>query len=239
MLRIDHIMGLHRLYWIPDGFTATEGVYVHYSAEEFYAILSLESHRHQALIIGENLGTVPPYVNTAMAKHGIHGMSVGQFGIVPDPANALPEVAGDQIASLNTHDTPTFYGFWTERDIQDRLDLGLLSDAESVGHRHQRAQLRAALIAYLKSEGWLKDETPDAAAVLRAWLCELANGKADLVLVSLEDLWLELLPQNVPGTWQERPNWQRKTTYSLEQIHQMLSVTETLKTIDGIRKKGR
>jgi 4-alpha-glucanotransferase len=239
MLRIDHIMGLHRLYWIPRGFAATEGVYVHYSAEEFYAILSLESRRYQAPIVGENLGTVPPYVNTAMATHGIHGMHVSQFCVTPDSQNALPEVGGGEIASLNTHDTPTFYGFWTERDIEDRVDLGLISEAEAAGHRYQRARMREALIAYLKSQGWLKEETPDPGTLLRAWLRQLANSKADLVLVTLEDLWLEPTPQNVPGTWEERPNWRRKARYSLEQICQMPSVTDTLKTIDAIRKQGR
>jgi 4-alpha-glucanotransferase len=234
MLRIDHVMGLHRLYWIPDGFGPAEGVYVHYPAEEFYAILSLESHRHQARIVGENLGTVPPYVNSALVQHGIHGMHVSQFYIA-DPERAR-EDDRDTVASLNTHDTPTFAGFWREDDIQDRIALGLLSPADAQMQRQERAAGRAALISYLKARGWLREEEPELLAILRAWLSRLASGDAYLVLVNFEDLWLEPLPQNVPGTWEERPNWKRKARFSLEQIREMDSVTEILKTIDQIRR---
>ena len=239
MLRIDHIMGLHRLYWVPRGFAATDGLYVRYRAEEFYAVLSLESHRHHAQIVGENLGTVPPYVNSAMAKHKVHGMDVSQFRTVADFGNPQGEIARDRVASLNTHDTPTFAGFWNGEDIQDRLDLGLLSEADLSSHRHERAERREALIAYLKSRGWLNEDNPSAEAVLRAWLFHLAGSDASLVLVNLEDLWLEPLPQNVPGTWLERSNWQRKARFSLEQIERMDSVTDTLKKIDEIRSQRR
>jgi 4-alpha-glucanotransferase len=237
MLRIDHVMGLHRLYWIPHGFAPAEGVYVHYPAEEFYAILNLESHRHQARIVGENLGTVPPYVNAALAKHRIHGMHVSQFCIAADAQRALPEVAHDTVASLNTHDTPTFAGFWSAGDIQDRIALGILSESDAEILRQQRACGREALLAFLKSEGWLKEQEQEPLAVLRAWLSRLASGNAYLVLVNLEDLWLEPLPQNVPGTWEERPNWKRKARFSLEQIRKLDSVIEILKTVDEIRRR--
>ena len=234
MLRIDHVMGLHRLYWIPHGFGPAEGVYVHYPAEEFYAILSLESHRHQARIVGENLGTVPPYVNSALMQHGIHGMHVSQFCIA-DPERAMEDARGT-VASLNTHDTPTFAGFWQECDIEDRIALSLLSPADAQMQRQERAAGRAALVAYLKARGWLQEEAPVPLDILRAWLSQLASGDAYLVLVNLEDLWLEPLPQNVPGTWEERPNWKRRARYTLEQIRKMDSVIEILKTIDQIRK---
>ena len=236
MLRIDHVMGFHRLYWVPHGFAATDGVYVRYPADEFYAILSLESHRHQVEIVGENLGTVPPYVNTALAKHRIHGMYVSQFCVTADPLRALQEAARDAVASLNTHDTPTFAGFWQEGDIQDRLALGLLFPPEAQMHREQRASARRALIEYLKCRGWLEGESPGPLAILRAWLSELASGNAYLVLVNLEDLWLEPLPQNVPGTWEERPNWKRKTQFSLDEIRKMDSVTKILTAINEIRR---
>ena len=239
MLRIDHVMGLHRFYWIPHGFAATQGVYVRYRAEEFYAILTLESHRHEAQIVGENLGTVPPYVNASLAKHRIHGMHVSQFTITANPANALSEAPDGTVASLDTHDTPTFAAFWNGDDIQDRLALGLLSTPESDRQRRERAASREAVTAYLTARGWLEGDAPEPLAVLRAWLCDLANGNADSVLINLEDLWLEPLPQNVPGTWEERPNWKRKAQFSLEHIHQMHTVADILKTIDQIRKARR
>lgn len=239
MLRIDHVMGLHRLFWIPHGFEPTQGVYVRYPFEEFYAVLNLESHRHRARIVGENLGTVPAQVNTALEKHRIYGMYVGQFGIRPDAQSVLEEIAPRTVASLNTHDTPTFAAFWSGADIDDRHELGLLADDECAQERHSRALQREALVGYLKSRQQGSGEPLDAAAALKAWLSHLCHGDADLLLVSLEDLWLELHPQNVPGTWEERPNWRRKARYPLEAIVQMPSVVETLRTLSAIRKPRR
>ena len=236
VLRIDHVMGLHRLYWIPRGFAATDGVYVRYPAEKFYAVLGLESHRHQAEIVGENLGTVPAYVNTGLAQRKIHGMYVGQFNVVPGSTGALENIGARDVTSLNTHDTPTFAGFWSGADIRDKLDLGLIPESQVDEAQHHRALQRETLIAYLKSREWLGEATPEA--VLNGWLSHIAHSDAWLLLVNLEDLWLEPLPQNVPGTWEERPNWRRKARFSLPDICQLASVTETLKTISRIRKNS-
>ncbi len=238
MLRIDHVMGLHRFYWVPQGFTPKDGVYVRYPAEEFYGILSLESHRHQAQIVGENLGTVSPRVNTAMSTHNVRGMYVGQFAVSPEPGKAPDEIPQGVVASLNTHDTPTFAGFWNGDDIQDRLELGLLTDSEIGLENRSRALQRKSLIAFLSSLGWLSDSASDPAGLLKSWLCQIACSDAYLLLVNLEDLWLEPLPQNVPGTWEERPNWKRKTPFALEAIQRMSSVVNTLKSIDEIRRGG-
>jgi 4-alpha-glucanotransferase len=239
MLRIDHVMGLHRCYWVPAGFAPDEGVYVRYPAEEFYAVLNLESHRHKAEIIGENLGTVPPYVNEAMARHGLRGMHVGQFGVRPDPHDPLDRPGRRTVASLNTHDTPTFEGFWSGADIDDRVDLGLLSESDGISeHDYRRAQ-REALVNYLMASNRLDGADVTAESVLRGWLSALADGEADFILVNLEDLWLERQPQNVPGTWNERPNWRRKTRFSLEEIGRMPALLSTLQIIDDIRKKAR
>jgi 4-alpha-glucanotransferase len=238
-LRIDHVMGLHRLYWIPPGLEPTEGVYVRYPAEEFFAILSLESHRHQALIIGENLGTVPPYVNAAMTKHNIHGMVVGQFGVRADPTQALEQIPRPTVASLNTHDTPTFAAFWSEADIEDRIDLKLLSEAEAARERHHRCLQREALIAFLKERGMISDPSADAEAVLKGWLWHMAEEPAELILVNLEDLWLETRPQNVPATWHDRPNWRRKARYSLEEFSRMDSIREFFQVLTHHRMEAR
>ena len=237
MLRLDHVMGLHRLYWIPRGFAATEGVYVRYPAETFYAILNLESHRYQAEIVGENLGTVPAHVNAALAEHNIHGMYVGQFNVAPGATEGLERIGAENVASLNTHDTPTFAGFWSGSDIEDRAELGLIKNSQLEETREHRARQCETLIAYLKSLGWLHETTP--AAVLKAWLSHIAATDAWLLLVNLEDLWLEPQQQNVPGTWQERPNWRHKARFSLEQIQRLGTVIETLKSIDEIRKRSR
>ncbi len=111
-LRIDHVMGLHRFFWIPKGAGPAEGTYVRYPAEELYAVACLESVRHRARIVGEDLGTVPRYVRPAMARHGILRMFVAQFGLSPDPRRALGGIPRACVASVNTHDMPTFASFW-------------------------------------------------------------------------------------------------------------------------------
>ena len=238
MLRIDHVMGLHRAFWVPDGFPATEGLYVHGHAAEFYAILNLESHRHRVQIVGENLGTVPPYVNDALARHRILGMHVGIFGVNASAERALDSIPANTVASLNTHDTATFMGFWKGDDIQDRVALGLLEESQAQNELAYRSSQRKALIAFLRAQGSLGDDASEL-AVLRAWLAFLARQDAEFVLVNLEDFWLEPAPQNVPGTFRERPNWQRKTRFSLEQIREMNALVEILKTIHDIRGRLR
>ena len=261
MLRIDHVMGLHRLYWVPRGFAAREGTYVHYPAEELQAIFNLESHRHRTILVGENLGTVPPIVNRSLRWHRLREMFVVQFEEQPDPNAALRRPPTRSVASLNTHDTPTFAAHWRGDDLVDRVRLGLLSKAELKGAKKQRDRLKKALVNFLAKhgfsnspqaqfqpnagatspspprsggEGWgevaLRAQggnrlvhgkvKPQAHEVLRALLAWLRASPSELVLVNVEDLWLERRPQNVPGTSNERPNWRRKTRFTLEEIFQ-------------------
>jgi 4-alpha-glucanotransferase len=240
LLRIDHVMGLHRAYWVPAGFDAHQGVYVRYPAEEFYAVLNLESHRHQAQIVGENLGTVPPHINLALERHGVRGMHVGQFGVRADTRAACETPPRTAVASLNTHDTATFAGFISGADIDDRVALGLATQSDSSAEHAARGVQRNALAAYLLRAGdasAVSSATPQA--MLEAWLGFLARSDVELLLVNLEDLWLEAAPQNVPGTWQERPNWMRKARFSLEEIRRMPELLNLLRSIDQIRKNAR
>ena len=236
MLRIDHVMGLHRAFCVPQGFGAGDGVYVHYRAAEFYAILNLESERHQVEIVGENLGTVPDYVNRAMTRHHIRGMHVGQFGVNPDADHALDEVPANVIASLNTHDTATFMGFWQAGEITDRVQLGLIEEAQAKNELDCRNAQRAALESFLRARGLLSGAGSDA-AILSAWLAYLAGQHDDFLLINLEDLWLEPTPQNVPGTWHERPNWRRRARFSMEAIRRDNAISDVLKTISDIRRR--
>jgi len=237
MLRIDHIMGLHRAFWVPAGFSAADGLYVHHPGDEYYAILSLESHRHQVQIVGENLGTVPFYVNEAMARRNIFGMHVGVFGVNASSERALDNVAVNTVASLNTHDTTPFMGFWTGADIEDRFQLGLLTQAQAEQEQQFRAAQRDALVQFLQNRGLLSNGNGDPDAVLQGWLKFLAENEEAFLLINLEDLWLEPAPQNTPGTWQERPNWQRKARLSLEAIRQSDSILQLLQTISDIRRR--
>ncbi|MGE5218759.1 MAG: 4-alpha-glucanotransferase [Chloroflexota bacterium] len=235
MLRIDHVMGMHRAFWVPEGFSAAEGLYVHHRAEEFYAILSLESHRHQVEIVGENLGTVPEYVNHALLRHRFLGMHVSQFGVSADPQCALDTAPMNTVTSLNTHDTATFMGFWTGGEIDDRLALGLIDREQAEHEQRYRAAQRDALEKFLRGRELLEDGRSDPEAILKGWLTFLAGSEAEFLLVNLEDLWLEAAPQNVPGTWQERPNWQRKARCSLDELRALPQLAEFLKILSDKR----
>ncbi|HBO70745.1 MAG TPA: 4-alpha-glucanotransferase [Deltaproteobacteria bacterium] len=238
ILRIDHVMGFHRFFWVPRGMEAREGTYVRYRAEEFYAILALESHRHKARIVGEDLGTVPSYVRPAMARRGIRRMFVVQFGMSPDPGMALRRVPADSLACVNTHDMPTFASFWEGGDVAEREALGLLDGKGRKKEEVRRLALRKSLAAFLRGKGLLAGSGPDAMEVLSACLAYLAKGAAGTVVVNLEDLWQEVEPQNMPGTWKERPNWMRKARHSQEEFGEMPGVTGSLREVDRLRRGG-
>lgn len=220
MLRIDHVMGLHRLYWVPRGFAAREGTYVSYPAEELQAIFNLESHRHRTILVGENLGTVPPTVNRSLRRHRLRQMFVVQFEERTNPRAALRQPPALSVASLNTHDTPTFAAHWHEDDLVDCVRLGLLSKSELKSAKKQRERLKSALMKFLVMQGFLRAGENKLREVLGAVLAWLSESPSEVVLVNVEDLWLERRPQNVPGTSTERPNWRRQTRFTLDEICQ-------------------
>jgi 4-alpha-glucanotransferase len=234
MLRIDHVMQLHRLFWIPRGMDASKGVYVQYPAEELYAILTLESHRHQAMIVGENLGTVPPEVYEAMDRHDVQGMYVVQYELQPG-SQGLREPPAKAAASLNTHDMPTFQAFWLGKDVDDLESLGFFTPEQARAERERRAALRASMEEELPPELRGRGAVTQEAVLLRR-LEHLAASGARMVLVNLEDLWHETEPQNVPGTSTERPNWQRKARLSFEEFSTRSDVVEPLKRVNELRK---
>jgi 4-alpha-glucanotransferase len=232
VLRLDHVMQLHRLFWIPRGLDASAGVYVRYPADELYAVLALESHRYRALLVGENLGTVPPEVDQAMERHGILGMYVMQYELAPGGGGLHREPPPMSVASLNTHDMPTFRGYWDARDVDDLQALGFFDERQAGEERGRRAAARAGLTALAGATGG-----EDAyAAVLRNRLEHLAASPARMVLVNLEDLWGEPEPQNVPGTQAERTNWRRKARLTLEEITRRPDLAATLRRLDELRK---
>ena len=231
MLRIDHIMGLHRFYWVPNGMGPKEGVYVRYPENELFAVYCLESTRHQAVLVGEDLGTVPEGLRPTMARHNVHRLYVGQYEIQPNYERPFSPAPQGAVASLNTHDMPTFAAFWKELDLDDRIDLGILDEASCQQERERRQHIRQATIQYLRQAGLL-GENADLPAVLRGCLQMLAGTESDAVLANLEDLWQATEPQNVPGTWRERPNWQRKAAHNLEDFDKVPGLRETLAALN-------
>jgi 4-alpha-glucanotransferase len=229
ILRLDHVMGLHRLFWVPDGLPATEGVYVHHPAEELFAVLAVEAHRRGAVVVGEDLGTVPDEVRHALDRYGILGMYVSQFRLPGSPGEALPLPDRRQVASVDTHDTPPFAAWWQGADIDLRVELGIETDEQADGERGHRERQRAAVAWALRDRGLLgeggpaaaaasDDQDDDAAAVLEALLAALGESDAATVLVALDDLVGQIDPQNVPGTGADRPNWVRMLPWTLSDV---------------------
>jgi 4-alpha-glucanotransferase len=233
LLRIDHVMQLYRLFWIPQGMTAASGVYVHYPVDELFAVLAVESHRHKAILVGENLGTVPPEIGEAMDRHGVLGMYVAQYEV--QPWSPLGKPPASTVASLNTHDMPTFRAYWEARDVSVMQDLGVFDEGQAREAREHRAELRRRMVEGLPPEE-RGDERAACNGVLRQLLDHLAASPARMVLVNLEDLWGETEPQNVPGTHLERPNWRRKARPSFEEFSQKPEVVDTLRRVDRIRR---
>ncbi len=233
LLRIDHVMGLHRLWWVPHGHPASEGAYVRYPADELYAILSVESHLHKTMLVGENLGTVPPEVNKSMDRHGLRRMYVLQYEQPAQGPLRAPEP--HEVASINTHDMPMFAAHWRGLDILDRADLGLIPKKELAATKRCRAQLRRNLIDFLRTKKLLPPGASRSRDILRALLKFMARSPAETVLITLEDLWGEERSQNVPGTSAERPNWRRKTALTLEKIVGDRRVVELLSELKNSR----
>jgi 4-alpha-glucanotransferase len=201
VLRIDHVMGLHRLWAIPPGAGATDGAYVAYSAEEQWAVLCLAAARHGARLVGENLGTVPDETRRALARHDVLGMWVLPF---ETPEHEPPRPPGRrEVACLDTHDLPMFSALW--HDLPPSR--------------------RGPLLDVLRRAGALDTtygEVLEPRAVLDALLAWLGASAAEIVLVTLEDLWLEEEAQNVPGTAaHQAPNFRRRVAHSLADLHQL------------------
>jgi 4-alpha-glucanotransferase len=210
-LRVDHVMGFLRLWVIPQGATAAEGTYIAYPVSDLFRLTALESHRHRAIVIGEDLGTVPAGFRERLARAGIYGMSVLWFtrnrkGFVPP--RDWPILA---VAMTSTHDLPTVAGWWRGTDLDARASRGLLRDAQA--ERIARSSERQALWTAFKSAKIAEGEVPagtEASPIVDAAVRFVAKTPSKLALLPLEDaLGLERQP-NMPGTIAEYPNWRHR-----------------------------
>lgn len=228
VLRVDHVMALGRLYWIPDGFGLHEGTYVSYPADELFAILTLESHRHRCEVVGENLGTVPAEIDEALPRHGIWGTYVAQFQASRRPPVRPP--ASTEVASIGTHDTPTFAGWLEAADVAERIAHGLLAADRAATVRRERVRATRRLARHLGCH------VTDPRAFLEEVLAWLGRSESPLVIAWIEDLWLEGRGVNLPGTRSsDRPNWQRPMGRLLDDIFSDPDAERLLRGLDGAR----
>ncbi len=202
-MRIDHVMGLFRLWWVPAGASAAEGTYVSYDADAMLGVLALEAVRAGALVVGEDLGTVQDRVRTTLDAAGVLGSAVLWFetedGIYLPPARwrALA------MASVTTHDLPTAAGFLVEEHVRIRDELGQLGVPVEQERARVRAE-RAALLAMLEEQGLLAAAGGDVVLAMHA---ALAASPCRIVLAAFGDAVGDLRQPNLPGTVDEYPNW--------------------------------
>ncbi|MBI2277842.1 MAG: malto-oligosyltrehalose synthase [Dechloromonas sp.] len=225
-LRLDHVMALQRVFWVPAGESPAAGAYVSYHFDELLGILALESWRHCCAVVGEDLGTVPDGLRATLAEHGVLSyrplfFERGEGGSFRPPA-AYPRQA---LAVVATHDMPTLYGFWQGRDIDTRAGLGLLPAPEQLEAAVvARAEDRARLLLALQREGLLPDgnDAPVAAvpamtpALAQAVYAYLARSPAMLLGVQVEDIFGVVDQANLPGTTAPHPNWRRRLPLELD-----------------------
>ena len=243
-LRIDHILGLFRQYWIPEGMSGAGGAYVQFPVNDLLGILALESVRANALIVGEDLGTVPREVPSTLERWGVLSSKVLYFETDAKtgrfkPPNAYPALA---LTTANTHDMPTLAAFWRERDIDLRASLGAIPTKRAVVEaRRQREDAREALADALVEEGlWPVGEDPATDLALReAVHVFLRRTPSWMVGLSLDDLTGEVEPVNVPAVPPDQwPSWTRRMTMSLEEIVSSADVLRAL-GVDGTWTPGR
>jgi 4-alpha-glucanotransferase len=238
LLRIDHAAGLHRLFVIPQGLDATDGVYVRYRPDELYAILCLESRRSGTVLVGEDLGNVPMAVTQALLRHGIQRTHVMQFELIKKKPGVRPPPE-NSVAAFNTHDMAPLAAFWRCLDIDLWVELGIVDQQDASAQRAARRRQKDRLVEHLVARGLLRrGQARDEAAVLVAMLSDLASSPAKMVLLALEDLWHETSPQNIPGTTHQHPNWRRRARFGFESFRRRPEVTSTLARIDLLRKRG-
>lgn len=204
-VRVDHILGLYRQWWIPDGFPPAEGTYVAMDHEALVGILVLEASRVGAVVIGEDLGTVADWIRSDMADRGILGTGVLWFEHEDSRPRAPEHWRATALASVTVHDLPPTAGYLAGEHVRLREELGLLADAEGVRAAQDREV--AAWRDLLVARGWLDGAADDAGAVVTALHRCLAASPAVLLGVSLPDLTGDVRIQNQPGTHREYPNW--------------------------------
>lgn len=227
-LRIDHVMGLMRLFWIPPGKTVAAGAYVHYALDEMLAIVALESQRHRCMVIGEDLGTVTAEMRAALARFEVLSYRLlyferGEGGEFRSSA----EYPREALVAVSTHDLATLAGWWQGQDIRLRQELGLFANQAIYEQQLlDRAQDRVRMLLALRHAGLLPEGmevefgaspelTPPLAEAIHAFV---ATAPSRVMMVQLEDALGVTEQVNLPGTTEANPNWRRKLPETIENL---------------------
>ncbi|MGM0423099.1 MAG: 4-alpha-glucanotransferase, partial [Pseudomonadota bacterium] len=224
IVRIDHVMGLQRLYCIPAGQAATEGSYLYYPFDAQLALLCLMAWQQEGILIGEDLGTVSSKVRKALTKRGINRMWVGQFELKRDWTKSFGHMNQTMMACMNTHDMFPFTAYIQGIDIDRFHALGLINVRERKAQHKDRAQVTKSL----KAEG----------DPYLTYLSGMADSKARYLMVNFEDLWDETEPQNMPGITDAYPNWRKKFRQPIDGWAELPKVKQALKILNQQRSNS-
>ncbi|MBC3362749.1 4-alpha-glucanotransferase [Pseudomonas sp. SWRI154] len=210
-LRIDHIMGLQRLWVIPNDAPPTDGAYLYYPIDDLLRLLALESHRHRAIVLGEDLGTVPDGLREKLAARSILGMRVLLFEQDNTHFKPILDWPDDALATTSTHDLPTLNGWWHGHDIDWNARLELIDSHTEMDWRKHRERERDGLRNALDQDPQnFREEHRETDQVLDASVRFLGHTRAPLVLLPLEDALGIDEQANLPGTTDTHPNWRRR-----------------------------
>jgi len=246
-LRIDHVMALLRLWWVVKGDNAKDGGYVYYPVDDLLGILALESHPNQSLVIGEDLGTVPEEIRSKLADNGVYSYRVFFFEQAEDGGFFSPSHYPVQsMSTLTTHDMPTLIGYWHCLDLELGKEIGLYPTEEILqtlyADRHENKQ---AILDTLHGHGSIGDNvgrdvnhTGMNRELNNGMQVHMAGGSSALLSLQLED-WLEMdKPVNIPGTFDEYPNWRRKLTENIESMFDRHDINELASKLTHARKQA-
>jgi 4-alpha-glucanotransferase len=241
-LRIDHAMGLSRLWLVPEGADPADGAYLAYPMTDLLRLLALESARHNAIVVGEDLGTVPAGFRETLVQEGVHGMRVMWFERWDDnsfaPASAWDPTA---LAMTTTHDLPTVAGWWHGTDIAARAACGRLGEGVTAEHASaERDGDRAALWQRFVAEGVAEGEAPSPDTpqrVVDAALAFVARTLSPLCLLPVEDLLGQEEQPNLPGTVDEHPNWRRRMPGPVDVLMQADATAARMASVAAVRPR--
>lgn len=236
-LRVDHVMGLSRLWWIPPGRGAEQGTYVSYDQDVMLDLLVAAAGRTGGLVVGEDLGTVEPSMRSALAERGVLGSAVLWFERTDDEPDGKPKRPAawreSAMASITTHDLPTAHGFLTAEAVRVRAELGQLSRSLA-DERAQAAADRADLLAALTAQGLLDPVESDPDVITLAMHRYLARTRSRVLLAAPYDVLGEVRQPNLPGTTDEYPNWRIPLPVDLDRL---LSDPRTAATAEAFRDR--
>lgn len=236
-LRVDHVMAMLRLWWWPMNSEQTGGCYIYYPLDELMAIIRTESVRAQCAVVGEDLGIVPPEINAQLIESGIYSNELFYFCKDAQGFKAPSLHKSHSLMMLANHDVPPLAAWWSKSDLHLKRQLGLIDSEEALAQAlASREGERQKLLAMLnKTIGFGGDLSSDYLQVLEAWIKAGAHSQSALFSVQLVDLFCEHYSVNIPGTWREYANWQRRMPYTLETLQQSPSINNLIKDIQRIR----